>query len=343
VGQSDPQQSAVNLVVPGVCETVDTSAQVPTWRDIKRQADKVALVGFASTSRMLAPFGDQSFEIWTLNDLCRSVPRWNRTFETHPRDYVIGNAWMRNETQVEGGAYWKYLCGIPPSPDPKGGTIYTLERYPEMPASVAYPFEEVEAAYSTPHGESVYLTSTPAQMLALALLEEFQEIHLYGIDLIAQEEYQEQRPCMEYYVGLGRGQGRRIVIPKQSAICKASFCYGKSFPVAKGTFGPLVEIATTQADKVERDLQTVNASVATIAAGLNFVDIMTKWFADRKGASGKKLRADWAEYGPKQRAEFVTQHQKAVQQFYTGNGTASALRSVGIWAGHLERGGVVNT
>ena len=39
-------------------------------------------------------------------------------------------------------------------------------------------------------------------------------------------EYNEQRPCVEYLVGLARGRGIKVIIPKTSDICKAVAQYG---------------------------------------------------------------------------------------------------------------------
>jgi hypothetical protein len=349
----------------------EAAAETPgmSWRDVKRKADKVALVGFASTSRSLAPWADESFEIWVLNDLCRQVPRWNRMFEVHPREYLLRGTWQRPDGQVNGDDYWLHLCGQPGPDKPDAFCpIYTVEQYPEMPASVAYPFDAVRAKFNAPWGEDYYQTSTPAQMLALAIMEGFKEIHLYGIDLISDEEYAYQRGCLEYYVGFGRGMGVNVVVPAQSALCKASYCYGKSFPVEPGTYGALRTIVNSQKCKVEDDVRRQLEGCAATFASLQLMSAMDGLFnralakqETKLAKLGKRkhrgprlskspvtarmlkvLRRQWFRYSQQQRAQMSIQHRKVLEAFHTANGTIAGLASIDVWAGHLERGGVVN-
>jgi hypothetical protein len=318
-----------------------------TWKGIKRKADKVALAGFASTSRGQAPYGDPTFEIWVLNDLFRQVPKWDRMFEVHPREYLLRNTWKRPNGIVEGDEYWKHLCSLPgPNAGDKFSPVYALTDYtPEMPASVAYPFDEVTAAYSTPHGEESYMTCTPALMLGLALLEGFQEIHLYGIDLVSDgSEYLYERPCMEYYIGLGRGMGRKIVIPKQSALCKSSYTYGRSFPVEKGTYGPLLSVIKTQTEKLEGELRRHEVGVGATQTALQIVQVIDKWVEDNHltAADKEALVKAWIAYSVEQKQKLGKQWEDTKAAFNFANGTIAGLRAVETWGGHIERGGVVN-
>lgn len=188
---------------------------------------KVAIVGFASSSRDLAPFDDPEWEIWGLNQLYGYMPRRaDRWFEIHTPEMFTADI-------VPGTDYlgWLAECPIP---------VYMIEHYPSVPNSVRYPLERMIDFLDGMD----YWTSCPAYMAALALAEGFQTIALYGIDLVVGVEYQRQKACLEailaYGMGKARGEGRPITleIPKTSALFKARYRYGREIG---GTNGPLSE------------------------------------------------------------------------------------------------------
>ena len=54
-----------------------------TLAPVPRKTLKVAIVGKAPASQQLAPYGDESWEIWSLSDAPKEIPRWSRHFELH--------------------------------------------------------------------------------------------------------------------------------------------------------------------------------------------------------------------------------------------------------------------
>ena len=54
--------------------------------------DKVVILGF-TTHRKLAPWDDESFEIWGINDLYvnEDIKRWDRWFQLHHPDHYEGS------------------------------------------------------------------------------------------------------------------------------------------------------------------------------------------------------------------------------------------------------------
>src|SRR5512144_2221034 len=90
---------------------------------------KVAIIGKAPSSRGLAPYADESWEIWTLADLvlCKQVPRFSRHFEMHPVSWFKGN----------NNAYWQWLLQVTDKP------VYVTELDPEMPTATIYPKAKV--------------------------------------------------------------------------------------------------------------------------------------------------------------------------------------------------------
>lgn len=125
---------------------------------------KVAIVGF-SQHKVEAPYNDPSFEIWGLNDLHESIPRWNRWFEMHSdkqiKDYC---------SRKQGKPYLEGLAGL-------GVPVFMQKPRPEVPTSVEYPIERMKALFGD------YFTNSISYMLALAIDEGYQEIHVYGVDM----------------------------------------------------------------------------------------------------------------------------------------------------------------
>lgn len=162
---------------------------------------KVALVGFAKGTRHQAPFFDSDFEIWGLNELYLHIPRFDRWFQMHGRRELENN--LRDERHLE----WLQKCDKP---------IYMLKRHKNIPMSIAYPLKEMVAEF----GE--YFTHTVAYMLALAIYEEFKEIHLYGIEM-SPPHYTRQRPNVEYLIGIAKGRGINVHIPEGSTFLRSQY------------------------------------------------------------------------------------------------------------------------
>jgi hypothetical protein len=171
----------------------------------KPKRDKVAIVGFATSSRSLAPFDDPSYEIWTLNQLYRHVPRTTRHFDIHKN-------W--DEENVEGTDHrgWIREAPIP---------VYMMEAHDDLPSTVRFPIERILDDLGVD-----YFTSSVAFEVALAMNEGFKEIALYGIDLIVGGEYFEQKANLEFVLGVAHGRGINVRIPQQSALLKHSHRYG---------------------------------------------------------------------------------------------------------------------
>jgi len=173
---------------------------------------KVAICGSASTSAHKAPVDDDSFDIWGL--AWRSdLKRCDRAFDMHPID--------ASRKRIPPN-YKEFLAA-------KNIPIFHVDALPEVPLSIRYPIEEVIAFFSeTDPGfaNGNYFVSSIAYMIALAIFEDYKEIHLYGVDLIDDDEYAHQRPNTEYLIGLARGRGIKVYIPQESALLKYTHLYG---------------------------------------------------------------------------------------------------------------------
>ncbi len=165
---------------------------------------KVAIVGFAMSSAMAAPFDDPEYECWGMNQLYRHIPRADRWFEIH-------HNW--NEHVVDGTDHEGWLKAFP-------GPIYNCVHLPAIPNSIAFPRAECAEIGAD------YFTSSIAFMIALAIRDGFTTIDLYGIDLVVGCEWDYQKPCAEFWMGLAHGKGIEVGTHANSALLKHSYCYG---------------------------------------------------------------------------------------------------------------------
>ena len=171
--------------------------------------DKVAILGF-TTHKKLAPYDDDSFEIWGINDLYsqEGVARWDRWFQIHHPEHYKGSD-GRDTLPAMYEEYAKWDC-----------PVYMWKKNKDIPNSVEFPFQKLVDKYGN------YFNNTISWLIAFAMYEGFKEIHLYGVDMQHNTEYSHQRPSCEYFIGLARGLGIEVVIPKESSLLKTKYLYG---------------------------------------------------------------------------------------------------------------------
>lgn len=194
-----------------------------------RRGRKVCIVGFAKTSRDLAPYDSPEWEIWGVNDAWSFAQRADRWFEVHST-WIYEWELRRNAGHIS----WLRQFGE------AGGIVYLLEARPDMPHAVRFPFEDVvnnlwpHRATEGDHKTSrPYLTSSIAYMQALAIAEGFEDIAVVGVDMAADSEYADQRPCCEYLVGLAQGRGIRMWLPEACGLLNGPL-YGRGSMNADG-------------------------------------------------------------------------------------------------------------
>jgi len=97
--------------------------------------------------------------------------------------------------------------------------IYMIEQHPSFPMAIEYPVKKMVAQYGP------VFPGTIAYMMALAIDEGFDEMHLFGCD-ISTDEYKDQRPSAEYFVGYAQGKGMKVFIPEESTLLNYPKLYG---------------------------------------------------------------------------------------------------------------------
>lgn len=177
-----------------------------------KKRKKVAILGTVP-HKIQAPFDDDEFEIWAIAHACLGDPlkRVDRIFEIHKWDEVV--KWGSPQS-------WEKLHPDVP--------VYIREVREDVPHSVAFPFDRLAKKFKIfDDREECMMTNSISWMVGLALDEDFEEIHIYGVNMSHSSEYGFQKPSCEYYLGLAKGMGKKIYVPTESDLCKSFHLYGK--------------------------------------------------------------------------------------------------------------------
>ncbi len=178
--------------------------------DAAQTKRKIAIIGWAGTSRDLAPWNDPTWEKWGLNTMAQHLPyaqNMQRLYQVHDADCVRADI-------TEEPAYWEWMTKNQTIP------IYMHFPQPEIPMAVQYPTEEILKKYRH------YITNTVSWMIAHAIEEGADSIGVWGVDMAAASEYAAQRPSCEYFLGLAEGRGIEVVLPPESDLLRCAAQYG---------------------------------------------------------------------------------------------------------------------
>lgn len=195
----------------------------PTQRTITRKRrKKVAIVGCAD-SKKDAPFKDDEFEIWGVNNLYPLIeahPDRYRWFEIHDITKEEKTFKRRDNPLFRGQNVNEYLKDLGKWANDINCPVYMQKTWEEVPTSIVYPLKQVMEKFGN------YFTNSISWMLALAIHEGFEEIHVYGVDMAVDSEYHFQRPSCEYFLGIARGMGIKVYIPDTADLLKVRHLYG---------------------------------------------------------------------------------------------------------------------
>ena len=244
----------------------------------KKNPKKVAIVGSASSTKGMTPWGDHTFEIWGLawrGDLRRC----DRFFDMHKID--------KDRKHVPAN-YEQKLANL-------GKPVYLIHEHPDVPNSVRYPIEKVIDFLGPnldPYANGDYFVSSIAFMIALAIYEQYDEIHLYGIDLIDDTEYAHQRPNTEYLLGIARGLGIRVFIPEGAALLRYNHRYGYQKPPSIGIINHAVLNSRLAEYKKRKDqliaeLQTIDGAMQEAEHLIGILKYNNRGRAEPESIEGK--------------------------------------------------------
>ena len=196
---------------PHVAAGLQAAAQAQ--RDPLRP-EKVAILGTAPSSRLLAPFGDPTYTIWGSSPGNMGEPGSPGALPRLP------DAWFEIHTNLlwpeyisYGGPYVKWL-------NEKTFPLMAIDKA-LFPRANMFPWKDLVREFGP-----YFFTSTFAWMAAFALHQGVKEIGFFGVDMSSKDEYITQRPGGHYFITLARQRGIKINIPYESDLVQPPPLYG---------------------------------------------------------------------------------------------------------------------
>jgi hypothetical protein len=170
---------------------------------------KIALIGTAPSSRMLAPYNDRSWRIWACSPGNMGVlPRFDVWFEVH------GNLlWEEHKHYGIPYVEWLKKLQVP----------LFMQDKSLIPHAHIFPKDELVREFG---GD--FFTSSFTWMMAFAIKCGAKEVALYGIDMASRDEYILQRPGFYFFRTMARMLGCKVSAPHESDIMQSPGLYGYS-------------------------------------------------------------------------------------------------------------------
>lgn len=170
---------------------------------------KIALVGTAPSSRLLAPYNDKSWTIWCCSPgNMTGIPRVDAWFEIHSN-----LLWPEYRHYGEPYIDWLKKQTFP---------IY-MQDNKLVPNALSLPMRDLVKRFGP-----YYFTSSFSWMMAMAIHVGCKEMALYGIDMASRDEYILQRPGAYYFFIRAKELGIKVTAPFESDILQPPPLYGYS-------------------------------------------------------------------------------------------------------------------
>jgi len=110
--------------------------------------------------------------------------------------------------------------------------LVTQQHWDEYPTSLGFPRAQIKNKIDESFiiddigGKYTDYSNQISWMIALAIYMGYEEIHIYGVDMAANTEYNFQRASCQFFIGLAAGLGIKLLIPNSSELCKHYKDYG---------------------------------------------------------------------------------------------------------------------
>ena len=169
---------------------------------------KLAICGLASTTRHLAPFDDPEWDIWTMHMGATLLKRVDLLFEPHDPLFAGIPDFPVFEPQ-----YKEVLHNLKIP-------VMMQDHYEEFPTSIKLPFMELVDQFGS------FFSTSVGWMMAMAIRNRYEEIHLFGVEMEHNTEYINQSKCVVYFIGIAEGRGIRIGLPRACQLMKNRYLYG---------------------------------------------------------------------------------------------------------------------
>lgn len=186
---------------------------------------KIALIGTAPSSRMLAPFNDPSWKIWACSPgNMNQLPRVDVWYELHSN-----LLWPEHESYGRPYIEWLKQQKFP----------VWMQDQSLIPHAQVFPKNELVEEF----GDD-FFTSSFAWMMAHAMKQGAVEIALYGIDMASRDEYIRQRPGFFFFRYLCERRGIKVSAPHESDIMQSPplYAYVDSTPFGRKILARRTEV-----------------------------------------------------------------------------------------------------
>ena len=166
---------------------------------------QVVLLGTAPSSMRLAPYGNKDWSIWACSPGTASAPRVDRRYELHR--WEPGQEWFSE-------GYVNLLKNFE-------GPVIMGSEVPEVPNCQVIDYMGHIEKFGP-----YFFTSTLAWMMADAIVEGYQKIAFYGVDMAATSEYHDQRMGCQYMSMVAARMGIEVGAPPESDLFRPAPLYG---------------------------------------------------------------------------------------------------------------------
>lgn len=216
---------------------------------------RLAIVGSHPDTRENAPFDDPDVDIWVFNEAAMAAwcRRWDAVFQIHtPEVYT-----SPNNTSNKG--HWAWLQ------EAHGERVIWMgEQDERVPNSRKYPLDEI--IEKVPGAHLRWFDSSPSYAMALAIYQGYEEITLYGMDLVSNTEYVHQLRNWNFWVGVAMGRGIRIVFESEPNDFGNGRLYGYEgeVQIERAAFWQRVDTLEKAWEQAERDLSGLKEQVQEV-------------------------------------------------------------------------------
>jgi hypothetical protein len=184
-------------------------------------AKAVRILGTAYNLSQIPLPHPEGVEVWCANDpkgykhyLQADVveAQWTRWFNLHSRRHMAA-------TYPRRLAYFLGRSDTRP--------FYTQKFWPDIPGCIAFPRDTIQEYFKTSAGPNRFFTCSVCWMIALAIVEGFDRIELWGFQLSDRKpggRYVFERPCFFYWVQQARDRGLQVTY--QAEVAQLPFAPG---------------------------------------------------------------------------------------------------------------------
>jgi hypothetical protein len=221
---------------------------------------KIALIGTAPSSRLLAPFNDPDWQIWACSPgNMDQLPRVDVWFEIHSN-----LLWPECESYGRPYVEWLKKQTFP---------IYMQDQR-LVPNATPLPIQDLLNEFGR-----YFFTSSFAYMLAMAIKAGAKEIALFGIDMASKDEYIQQRSGGHYFMQEAAKRGIVVNVPYESDLAQPPPLYGyaDSTPFGRKLYVREQELKG-RIQQAEQQLAQLNGAVPFLKGALEDMDYMRSIF-----------------------------------------------------------------